>query len=245
MKLSCKVIEDMLPMYYDGVCSDESATLVEEHIAECPQCSSVLSNLHSEIEIQKDPVNDLVPLQGIQRQWKKSKRTYILKGICIALAALLLVTSVLIGIWYFRYAKHYYRLTETMDRTAKGDHFFTSSDYTAEKNGYRFEVWLPIILSKSGFVRVMDDDGLVMFLYPEAGGSYSFWLHITDQDNEAYSVYLKSDMTPDFENHRFPAHNEREKQKITQLLIDSKTDVLSMLEEVKGFWGIDLMNYVS
>ena len=29
MKLSCKVIEDMLPIYYDGVCSDESATLVE------------------------------------------------------------------------------------------------------------------------------------------------------------------------------------------------------------------------
>lgn len=243
MKLSCKVIEDMLPMYYDGVCSDESATLVEEHLKECPQCSRVLADLHSGIDTPEKPVDDLKPLEGIQKKWKKSKRTYIRRGICIALAALLLVTAVLTGIWYFSYAKYYYQLTETMDQTTKEDKFFTSSDYTIEKNGYRFEVWLPIILSNSGFVRVMDDDGLVMFLYPQAGGSYSFWLYITDQDNESYSVYLKSDMTPDFENHPFPVRSESEKQKITKLLADKNEDVVSMLEEVQVLWGIDLMKY--
>ena len=133
---------------------------------------------------------------------------------------------------------------QTMERTAKEDQFFTSSDYTAEKNGYRFEVWLPIILSNSGFVRVMDDDGLVMFLYPEAGGSYSFWLYITDQDNESYSVYLKSDMTPDFENHQFPVRSESEKQNITQLLAYQNEEITSMLEEIQVLWGIDLMQYV-
>ncbi len=243
MKLSCKVIEDMLPMYYDGVCSDESAMLVEEHLKECPQCSRVLVDLHSGIDIPEKTMDDLKPLEGIQKKWKKSKRTYIRRGICIALAALLLVTAVLTGIWYYSYAKYYYQLTETMDQTTKEDKFFTSSDYTIEKNGYRFEVWLPIILSNSGFVRVIDDDGLVMFLYPETGGSYSFWLYITDQDNESYSVYLKSDMTPDFENHPFPVRSESEKQKITQLLADKNEDVVSMLEEVQVLWGIDLLKY--
>ena len=243
MKLSCKVIEDMLPMYYDGVCSAESATLVEEHIRECSQCSRVLSDLHSEMELPKKPVNDLMPLEGIQRQWKKSKWTYMRKGICITLATLLLVTAVLTGIWYFSYAKYYYHLTRTMERTAKEDQFFTSSDYTTEENGYRFEVWLPILLSNSGFVRVMDDDGLVMFLYPEAGGSYSFWLSITDQDNKAYSVHIKPDMTPDFENYPFPVHSESEKQKITQLLADQNEEITSMLEEVQALWGIDLLKY--
>ena len=99
-------------------------------------------------------------------------------------------------------------------------------------------------MSNSGFVRVMDDDGLVMFLYPEVGGSYSFWLSITDQDNEAYSVHLKSDMTPDFENYQFPVLSESEKQKITQLLSDQNDDVTSMIEEVQAIWGIDLMKYV-
>ena len=31
MKLSCSVIQDMIPMYYDKVCSKESAALIEEH----------------------------------------------------------------------------------------------------------------------------------------------------------------------------------------------------------------------
>ena len=240
MKLSCKVIEDMLPIYYDGVCSDESAALVEEHLKDCPLCSRALADLRSSINIPEKPVDDLKPLEGIRKKWKKSKWAYIQRGICITLAALLLVTAVLTGIWYFSYAKYYYQLTETMEQTTKEDRFYTSSDYTTEKNGYRCEVWLPISLSNSGFVRVMDDDGLVMFLYPETGGSYSFWLYITDQNNQSYSVYLKSDLTPDFENHQFPVRSESEKQKITQLVIDKKEDVVSMLEEIHALWGIDL-----
>ena len=189
-------------------------------------------------------MDDLRALEGIQRKWKKRKWTYIRRGICITLIVLLLVTTVVTGIWYFSYGRYWYRLTDVMDQPTKEDILFTSSDYVLERNGYRFDVCLPIVLSDSGFVRIMDDDGMVMFLYPEAGGSYSFWLYITDQDKEAYSVYLKPDMTPDFENHQFPVRSESEKQKITQLLIAKNEDVVSMLEEVRSLWGIDLMKYV-
>lgn len=228
-------------MYYDGVCSDESATLVGEHLKECPQCSRVLADLHSGIDIPEKPVDDMKPLEGIQKKWKKSKCTYIRRGICITLAALLLLSAVLTGIWYFSYAKYWYQLTNVMDRPAGEDKFYTSSDYTTEKNGYRFDVCLPPVLSNSGFVRVMDDNGLVIFLYPQVGGRYSFWVYITDQENEAYSVYLKADMTPDFENHPFPVRSESEKQKITQLLTDKNEAVVSMLEEIHALWGIDLL----
>ena len=30
MKLSCDVIQDLLPLYHDGVCSKESRKIVEE-----------------------------------------------------------------------------------------------------------------------------------------------------------------------------------------------------------------------
>ena len=35
MKISCDVIKDLLPLYNDGVCSDESAKLVDQHLKEC------------------------------------------------------------------------------------------------------------------------------------------------------------------------------------------------------------------
>ena len=51
MKLSCKVIEDMLPMYYDGICSEESSALIEEHLKDCPYCSNILLELRTNDDI--------------------------------------------------------------------------------------------------------------------------------------------------------------------------------------------------
>lgn len=243
MKLSCKVIEDMLPMYYDCVCSNESATLVEEHLKECPNCCRVLSDLHCTIDIPVKTVDDLKPLEGIQKKWKKSKWTYIRRGICITLAIFFLAAVVLTGIWYFSYAKYWYQLTKVMDRPSEEEAVSISSDYFLEKNGYRFDVHLPVILSNSGFVRVMNNGRLVIFFYPQAGGSYSFWLYITDQNNQSYSVHVKANLTPDFESHPFPVRSEYEKQHIAQLLVEQNNDIVSMLNEIKSLWGIDLLKH--
>ena len=38
MKYPCDLIRDWLPLYQDGVCSEESRAAVEEHLRECPSC---------------------------------------------------------------------------------------------------------------------------------------------------------------------------------------------------------------
>ena len=45
MKYECDVIEDLLPLYKDGVCSKASLKAVEEHLAECPKCTQMLNAL--------------------------------------------------------------------------------------------------------------------------------------------------------------------------------------------------------
>ena len=87
MKLPCKVIEDMLPMYYDKVCSEESAALVEEHLRSCPRCGQMLADLGAEIEIPEQKVDDVKPLRKIQKSYKKMK----LVGLIALLCALILV----------------------------------------------------------------------------------------------------------------------------------------------------------
>ena len=89
MKLSCKVIEDMLPMYYDGVCSEESAALVDEHLKECPRCSHILADLRSEIATPEKNVDDIKPLKKIQKSYKKMKTHWL-----IAIVAILLLIPV-------------------------------------------------------------------------------------------------------------------------------------------------------
>lgn len=39
MKVSCKLVEDLLPLYIDGVCSEDSSMIVKEHITQCAECS--------------------------------------------------------------------------------------------------------------------------------------------------------------------------------------------------------------
>ena len=51
MKTDCNIIRDLLPLYADDACSDESRELVEEHLQECADCGSMLERLKdSEIE---------------------------------------------------------------------------------------------------------------------------------------------------------------------------------------------------
>lgn len=85
MKLSCKVIEDMLPIYYDGLCSEESAALVEEHLKECPHCSHILAELRSEITTPKKNVDDAKPLKKIQKSYKKMKTLWLIAVVVILL----------------------------------------------------------------------------------------------------------------------------------------------------------------
>lgn len=36
--ITCEVIQDLLPLYEDGCCSEQSGKIVENHLAECPDC---------------------------------------------------------------------------------------------------------------------------------------------------------------------------------------------------------------
>ena len=44
-KISCDIIQDMLPLYYDEVCSADSRKMIEEHLQECEKCSNIFQKL--------------------------------------------------------------------------------------------------------------------------------------------------------------------------------------------------------
>ena len=45
MKYQCEMIQDLLPLYKDGVCSEASKQIVEEHLEECPACTDFFNQL--------------------------------------------------------------------------------------------------------------------------------------------------------------------------------------------------------
>lgn len=45
MKYACDVIKDILPLYYDDVCSDQTKKVVEEHLQECTSCRDMMKKM--------------------------------------------------------------------------------------------------------------------------------------------------------------------------------------------------------
>lgn len=44
-KINCDVINDLMPSYLDGICSEASKILVEEHLSECKACQSLIDSM--------------------------------------------------------------------------------------------------------------------------------------------------------------------------------------------------------
>ncbi len=45
--MNCNVIKDLIPLYIDKCCSEESVKLVEEHLSDCENCTAELDSMRS------------------------------------------------------------------------------------------------------------------------------------------------------------------------------------------------------
>jgi predicted anti-sigma-YlaC factor YlaD len=96
MKTSCEVIKDLLPLYHDGVCSDESKALVEEHLTECDNCKAELLSMVEIIPIRNEVqnMNEAKALKGLSKKWKRGKLYSFLRGAVIAIIVIVVLALI-------------------------------------------------------------------------------------------------------------------------------------------------------
>ncbi|WP_106769678.1 zf-HC2 domain-containing protein [Paenibacillus faecalis] len=87
-RISCDVIKDVLPLYYDNVCSEATRAIVDEHIAECEACRDLLQKMSIDIALPTEGVEQYkregMELQQIAKRWNRSKLIAFAKGLIIA-----------------------------------------------------------------------------------------------------------------------------------------------------------------
>ena len=71
MTNQCKIVEDLLPLYHDGVCSAESRILVEEHLAQCEHCRNLLHQMNGELAPPAATEAEIAPLKNITKTVSK------------------------------------------------------------------------------------------------------------------------------------------------------------------------------
>ena len=103
MNISCEIIKDLLPLYHDGVCSNESKAMIEEHLAECDNCKKELDEMDEVLPVKsmKQNLSDAEAVKKLSMKWKKGMFINLLKGILstiFIIAVILLILYCFVGI---------------------------------------------------------------------------------------------------------------------------------------------------
>ena len=77
MRISCQIIEDLLPLYVDGVCQEDTKAFMKEHLQTCVKCSVALDQMkQDEFKVIKS-VNieeaQVQTLQSLRQKFMKNK----------------------------------------------------------------------------------------------------------------------------------------------------------------------------
>lgn len=97
MNYPCNLIQDLLPLYLDGVCSEESRIAVEKHLSECSGCKEYYVAMQEADEIIITPPNTERDCQKAA-SFQSVKKKLFRKQIMIVAASLILFAVIAFAI---------------------------------------------------------------------------------------------------------------------------------------------------
>lgn len=98
MNISCKVIQDLLPLYHDNVCSPETNALVEEHLQTCEVCLEEYHKLE-ESPLAKNGKKEEAEKENVQRI-KNVKKVLKKKRVRVSVITAVVVLLLCIPGWF-------------------------------------------------------------------------------------------------------------------------------------------------
>lgn len=133
MTYDCELIQDLLPLYEEGLCSPATRRAVEAHLAECALCRQLITPL---------PIEDPPQLSGADKAVSKSIRTVRRRWLLSLIAALLVFPLLLLSVNQFQgtgpcfsnlddihTARRFLRALETEDWATAAEMHDFSADY--------------------------------------------------------------------------------------------------------------------
>lgn len=87
--MKCSVVLDLLPLYEEGVCSDETKEYVVNHLEECNQCREIYNDMKVSIDTKylKKENEVISSLSNEDKEfWYKYYKRLFGKGIALYLA---------------------------------------------------------------------------------------------------------------------------------------------------------------
>ena len=97
--MNCNIINDILPLYVDGVVSEDTKNAVEEHLATCSDCSNKLQRLKIELESEIREQAAQAEKKALLAAKKKLRKKRIITALISACVAFVILV---IGVFILR-----------------------------------------------------------------------------------------------------------------------------------------------
>lgn len=104
----CAIVQDLLPLYIEGICSAESSLLVETHLTTCPGCAQVHTRMRAQTDALIPDVDEAeIPVRHAWKQLAHSIRRRHMRTLVIGalVMVLLFIGGNLLYDHYFRVAR--------------------------------------------------------------------------------------------------------------------------------------------
>lgn len=238
MTKQCKIVKDLLPLYHDGVCSEESKQLVEEHLSQCAQCRKLLHMIDEEIiaPAKDEDVKALESIsEAVRKGWKKALRT----GVSITLAAVLLLFAGF-GTWWHLHEYRYYSAfaegqTAVTNEADIDNSILPHENYTWRDDTYRYDVSVPGFMGIGGFAGMerLDDNEThtaELAITRWENEKYIFHVSIRNADKDYYFII----------DNEFNLHGNYSEAKLKEKyeeLAECADEVKQIIDDAIKMWG--------
>lgn len=211
---SCDVIQDLLPLYTDDCCSENSKHIVEAHLAECAECRKVQQEMR--LPFMDNPALADAPAEQVLKNGMRKVRKFLYRSLTIA-AAIMIAVAALFLVWqlgsnFFHQSyeidyqsKCYFLDQSGGEITFSGESTFTmvgqgsSKRFSKEMGSFKGQVEVaayPIPLAESfrQFSCSVDDDLVqitnhgVEHINPDA--VYWYWIFISPEDPDVCFIQI-------------------------------------------------------
>ena len=96
-KISCNIIKDILPLYLDGVVSEDTKQMVEEHLKICDECRNETMTLKQDVVLPASKSVRLAETEVV----KGLKRKLFRKKFLVSAISVILTIVILSGVYFY------------------------------------------------------------------------------------------------------------------------------------------------
>lgn len=96
MSKQCEIVQDLLPLYVDGACSEASAEMVKEHLTTCADCNAIYQQMlsHTSEDILHEESKSVIERHETKEKQKNRRNIIAAVLVFIVLSVIAIFTLV-------------------------------------------------------------------------------------------------------------------------------------------------------